>query len=56
MERENRCRSSMRWRAAEWEGEHMGGMEDGRWSSISIKGTEMISSILYLKTLQDKLQ
>ena len=39
---------SMRQRAAEWEGEHMGGTEDGRWSSISIKGTEFISSVLSL--------
>lgn len=33
-------------RGAEWVGEHMGDMEDGRWSSISIKGTEFVSSIL----------
>jgi len=33
---------SMRQRAAEWEGEHMDGMADGRWSSISIKGTEIL--------------
>lgn len=35
---------SMRQRADEWEGEDMGGTEDGRWSGVSIKGTELISS------------
>lgn len=34
----------MMQRAAEWEGEHMGGMDDEQWSSISFKGTGLISS------------